>query len=71
MKQGESVMASCGLDPDSCAVINNPAYFGHITLKPNETVYAHAYASSDLFSAFGETVRESGGTATNLKIVNP
>jgi len=70
MKQGNAVINQAGLDLDSCAVITNPSYFEHIVLNNNETVYAHACTSTQLFNSLNRQINISGHNI-NLKIINP
>ena len=70
MKQGNLLINKVGLDLDSCAVITNPSYFEHIKLNPNETIYAHASASTPLFNSLNQQISLSGHNI-NLKIINP
>lgn len=71
MGQGKEVAASCGLNLDSCAIITQPDYLYHVTLYPNETVYVHAGASTNLLNRLNFEIKSQAYQNINIKMVTP
>ena len=71
IEEGKKVASNCGLDIEDSAVITNPQFFEHVSLIPDETIYADSFTSIDLIKKFVLKTHElPKGSEINLKIIN-